>query len=128
MSLAGLVGQERARPDLAALEPGRRARIAERLAGQRQLGRAELQVVAPRALGIERVGEGGDDVGRLTLTVARGGEDLRRQGELAARPRRVPPARVELRRQREGRAHAPGEVRRQRRAWIVGAERRTRVR
>ena len=39
------------------------ARVAERLAGQRELGGAPLQVVAPRRLRVERVGQGGDDVG-----------------------------------------------------------------
>ena len=122
MSCPASSARYRAAPDLAALEPRARARVVQRLAGERELGRAELHVVAPRALGVERVGEGRDDVARLDVDGARGGEDLRGEVELARGPRRVAGARVELRGERERRAHAAREVRRQARAGIVGAE------
>ena len=53
------------------------ARVVERLAGQRELGGAPLQVVAPRRLRVERVGQRGGDVGLGHVRRLRAGEDPR---------------------------------------------------
>ena len=104
-------------PTAASQSPARGSPSAR--AGERQLRAAELEVVAPRGLGVERVRERGGDVAHVAGL--RGAVDLRGGGELGARPVGLGRG-VELRGEREGGRHAAGEVGRDRLAGRVGAE------
>ena len=99
-------------------QPVAGARVAERARGERQLRAAELEVVAPRGLGVERVRERGGDVAHAARLG--GAVDLRGGGELGARSVGLGRG-VELRGEREG------GRRRGRRGW-AGSARRARWR
>ena len=68
--MARLVLEVCRRPAGAVAQPIVGSRVAQRLPGQRELGRAPLEVIAPRRLRVEGVGQRGDDVGvAVTLAV-----------------------------------------------------------
>ena len=119
---ADVVEVERVLARLGPLHPGgdpaRSARVAERLRGQGQLGGAELEVVVPRGLRIERVRERGDD---LHVLGPGGAVDRRGRRQLLPRPGGLR-GRVELGGERERRGGPPGEVGWERRAGRIGAE------